>query len=648
VATINRSIRLSVEGGGVVVQEIRNVGDQAERNLKRVGDAADGSTQRLGVMKGAVSNLGFQVQDFAVQISSGTSAVQAFSQQFPQLASGFGPVGIAIGTVAAVLVALGGAFLNFKTQTVTSQDAMTNALSSPFISGQAEAERYIEVINRASREQRRFIADTSKAAATLAVAEVDKLGAAIPTDSLEGRLRRQLLTAPQDGRSIGLADTGLSIAAARKNTTLAISKMVEAAKRGDSTGIRNLANEFDLLSDATTSDAIVALMAKADSIALLNANSNLDVKALEKLTPPDKEGKRDPFKSTTARLQAQLTGITNPTQGIVESAILSAGGRENLTKEQQDEITALAVAIGKATEAKKAYTSATAEMAREDKQAATIIEELQRRLGVFEDNRGGFIARFVNRIDAQIDPRKLQQIKQLAGELFDTEQKQRMARETEAQRRRESRDADEVFAGLNAEFRNRKLALENSPLAADGAFRGLRDVARAAADAGAQIQASIVGAFSSAEDALVSFVTTGKAEFKDFTQSILGDLLRLTIRQTITAPFAGFLAGMFPAKAHTGGVAGDGYLTQSLPRFHSGGMTSDEFPAILQRGERVQSRTEVAMGRNEPNVSVNIDARGAGDPAMIARIAREQARRGVVEGLDQASRRRRGGGLLQA
>lgn len=629
---------------------MRSVGDQAERNLKRVGDAADNSSQRLGVMKGAVSNLGFQVQDFAVQISSGTSAVQAFAQQFPQLAGGFGPVGVAIGTVAAVLVALGGAFFNFKTEVTTSSDLMSQALSSPFIAGQTSAESYIETIKRATAEQRRFISETNQAAKTLALAEIGPLAGKIPTGGLAKRLEEQMIAQSAEapfGSGAGGRSAVDAVMAVDRGVTATISRLVEVAKAGDADAVARLASSAGLLSDPTTSALVVQLIDKAKAIGLADALSNLDTTALQKLAPPDKEGKRDPFASTTARLSARLAGITNPTQGIIEEAMLSAGGRDNLTDPQEAEITALAIAIGKATEAKKANAAATAEMAREDKQAVTIIEELQRRLGVFEDSRGASIARFVNRIDAQIDPQKLQQIRQLAGELYDTEQKQRMARETEAMRRRESRAADETFAGLNAEFRNRKLAFENSPLAADGAFRGLRDVAREAADAGAQIQASIVGAFRSAEDALVSFVTTGKAEFKDFTASILSDLLRLTIRQTITAPFASFLGGLFPARAHTGGVAGDGYLTRPIPRFH-GGMSSDEFPAILQKGERVVSRTEAAMSQREPSVSVNIDARGAMDPGMVSRIAREQARRGVVEGLDQASRRRRGGGLLQA
>lgn len=83
--------------------------DQAKTAYLGAEGAADGlggGFGRLGNMsagaKGAVQNFGFQVQDLAVQIGSGTSASQALGQQLPQLLSGFGLVGMAAGTLAAV------------------------------------------------------------------------------------------------------------------------------------------------------------------------------------------------------------------------------------------------------------------------------------------------------------------------------------------------------------------------------------------------------------------------------------------------------------------------------------------------------------------------------------------------------------------
>jgi lambda family phage tail tape measure protein len=53
----------------------------------------------------------------------------------------------------------------------------------------------------------------------------------------------------------------------------------------------------------------------------------------------------------------------------------------------------------------------------------------------------------------------------------------------------------------------------------------------------------VTRAFSGMEDALVSFTTTGKADFKGLVQSIIADMARIAIKQQITAPLASLLSG---------------------------------------------------------------------------------------------------------
>lgn len=74
------------------------------RPLREAGQAANGTRIQF-------ANFGNQIQDIVVQVSSGTSVIRALTQQLPQLAGGFGPVGVAIGTVIALLGALGGGLL---------------------------------------------------------------------------------------------------------------------------------------------------------------------------------------------------------------------------------------------------------------------------------------------------------------------------------------------------------------------------------------------------------------------------------------------------------------------------------------------------------------------------------------------------------
>jgi hypothetical protein len=71
-----------------------------------------------------LQNFGFQVQDFAVQVGAGTSASQALAQQLPQLLSGFGLLGIALGTASAVMIPLGSAILGLGSKANTLKDAL--------------------------------------------------------------------------------------------------------------------------------------------------------------------------------------------------------------------------------------------------------------------------------------------------------------------------------------------------------------------------------------------------------------------------------------------------------------------------------------------------------------------------------------------
>lgn len=75
----------------------------------------DGSNQTEGSfrnLRGISQQLGWQLQDVAVQAQLGTSAFVIFSQQGSQLAAAFGPTGALVGAVIAVASAIGGALVN--------------------------------------------------------------------------------------------------------------------------------------------------------------------------------------------------------------------------------------------------------------------------------------------------------------------------------------------------------------------------------------------------------------------------------------------------------------------------------------------------------------------------------------------------------
>jgi hypothetical protein len=97
--------------------------------------------------------------------------------------------------------------------------------------------------------------------------------------------------------------------------------------------------------------------------------------------------------------------------------------------------------------------------------------------------------------------------------------------------------------------------------------------------------------------------------------------------QLLSSLFGGLFGGGTGAMvAHAGGLIGEGdhmrpkrrvplAMFANAPRYHSGGwLAADERPAILQTGERVLSRADVAQGRRRGGgfaTTINVDARGS-------------------------------------
>lgn len=177
------------------------------------------------------------------------------------------------------------------------------------------------------------------------------------------------------------------------------------------------------------------------------------------------------------------------------------------------------------------------------------------------------------------------------------------------------------------------------------ALEDMQQYAADAMDLGGNIGDGIIRAFKGAEQALAEFVQTGKADMKGFVSSVIADFAQIGARRFIFGPLMNALSGVMggigggyagATVMHSGGIVGSGGTARQVPaslfagaqRFHGGGwpgLRSDEVPAILQRGERVLSRSEVAQGGS--GVVVNIQTP---DPrsfqASRAQIAADLAR----------------------
>lgn len=175
----------------------------------------------------------------------------------------------------------------------------------------------------------------------------------------------------------------------------------------------------------------------------------------------------------------------------------------------------------------------------------------------------------------------------------------------------------------------RRVALMREEMARDpfsGMVRGARKWAAETTDYAASVEQALTGTFDRATDAFAEFALTGKMNLADLGNYFLQTLAVIGSRNAIggivgglTNALSGFFGGgglvgqakevmsFIPGIAHSGWYVGreapaDGFRAvpamafAGAPRLHSGGgwFAQDEYPAILQRGERVLNRDETA------------------------------------------------------
>jgi hypothetical protein len=101
-------------------------GKRAQSATDNFSKATDQSGKSMKNMRGIAGQLGFQVQDIAVQLQSGTNAMIVFGQQGSQIAGAFGPGGAIVGAVIAVGAAVGTALVSyFSDGTQSAKDLQT-------------------------------------------------------------------------------------------------------------------------------------------------------------------------------------------------------------------------------------------------------------------------------------------------------------------------------------------------------------------------------------------------------------------------------------------------------------------------------------------------------------------------------------------
>ncbi len=170
------------------------------------------------------------------------------------------------------------------------------------------------------------------------------------------------------------------------------------------------------------------------------------------------------------------------------------------------------------------------------------------------------------------------------------------------------RDAEDRQVAILQDSAARKREAESSWQL--GMARGLGNYVDSVLNVASSVEGAVTNAFTGMDDALTGFVRTGKLSFKDLADSIISDMARIAIQQSITGPLAGALGGLLGSWMGSGsavsgsslqGIGGTaGGLLDSI-QFSSGGYTGDggrfEPAGIVHRGEGVLNQDEIrALG----------------------------------------------------
>ena len=185
-----------------------------------------------------------------------------------------------------------------------------------------------------------------------------------------------------------------------------------------------------------------------------------------------------------------------------------------------------------------------------------------------------------------------------------------------------------------------------------GAQDGLTKYREGMKDISTRVSDMVVNSFKKMEDALLEFVSGGKLSFRDLANSIIKDMIRIQIQQSITGPLSSFIGGLF-TPASIGSKVGSN-LGGHLAGKRAGGGSVNAGSSYLVGERGMEIFTPRTSGNITPNnklggtnVVVNVDASGTevqGDEQQANQLGRLIS----IAVQSELIKQRRPGGLLTA
>lgn len=174
-------------------------------------------------------------------------------------------------------------------------------------------------------------------------------------------------------------------------------------------------------------------------------------------------------------------------------------------------------------------------------------------------------------------------------------------------------EAEAKKAATNAalEYANAKSTSFNT-----GVKSALKEYVENTANAANQAKTAFSNAFKGMEDALVNFVKTGKLDFASLADSIITDMIRIQIQNSIMKPMMSWMGGLDLGSMM--GFANGGIMTASgslpLNTYANGGIANKPQMAIFGEGKTPEAYVPLPDGRHIP---VAMQGGGGGSNVVV-------------------------------
>ena len=478
-------------------------------------------------------------------------------------------------------------------------------------------------------------------------AEIEKLTKAEQAESAErAKAEAGRLAAEKEGR----ADLLIS---ARKGIDEALAKLVDEpaekiAKINDELGKTKQRLDGLRETDGSNNTGVDTAIKQAEEVARRQIN------AIQKPIAEAAQKEADANQKVLDDLKQKLLGISNERQAFIDQAVSRLSSKASNTDKSKTRDLA-----GQLFD-EKAFAS-----------AEKVIADLGKQMDKLSDKRKAFVSDAVAKLPETATQEQVERTKQIAAALYDQTQaqekldklKQDGKQITEGVRTAEEAYADQIARlteMLNAGAISQDVFNKSKDKAYDeqlagrtdaqaGAIRAFRAYQKEGENAAGAVEKAFTSALKATEDAIVNMVTSGEISLNslnDLANSIVADITRLVVQQSITGPLAkmiggsmesgGFLDSVFSSIFHEGGVAGEtaparqvpAFVFAGAPRYHGGGIAGlkpNEVPAILERGEEVLSKN--SRRSSSINLVMNISTPDANSfRASQAQVSAEAAR----------------------